>query len=268
MGNATVFTVLTAGETAFAYDGFLYVVGGTYTSSNVHYDYSTVYYAPITAAGGLGNWSYSNKLSGLPSGGVYYAAGVGYDGYFYMMGGINGTTNMTPAPSFYTSTNPIPKVGDYSTIYNIGQGVNVTPRDILVNGTNTANYGSGQVSGIGGIIVNNRNGSTNCSALGSVSSLPTGSTAGNYSIFGLGVPNLFTFSSDGCTSPTLVGVGEYAWIQYILDDTQTAIFPDVASSHTNVTSYQIFYYPSVGTRLRGGATFTGQSLQSLDAPPY
>jgi hypothetical protein len=62
-------------------------------------------------------------------------------------------------------------------------------------------------------------------------------------------------------------VGRYAWVRYILDDSETASFPDVNGNHTSVTGYNLYYHPASSARLRGGATFSNGSLQTLDAPP-
>ncbi|MGH7234445.1 MAG: hypothetical protein ACREF7_03320, partial [Candidatus Saccharimonadales bacterium] len=81
----------------------------------------------------------------------------------------------------------------------------------------------------------------------------------------LGTAYNLTLTNNGCSSADTLG--EYIWVHYHLDDTQTATFPDVNGNHTTITGFQIFYHPASNLRLRGGATFSGSALQSLDAPP-
>jgi hypothetical protein len=63
------------------------------------------------------------------------------------------------------------------------------------------------------------------------------------------------------------------WIEFLLDDSQTATFPDVgigvtpASSLTAITNLTVYYHSAANSHLRGGATFSNGSLNSLDTPP-
>lgn len=81
----------------------------------------------------------------------------------------------------------------------------------------------------------------------------------------LGKAEPFSYTTDGCGNAT--DVGRYAWISLTLDDSQTATFPDALGNHSSVSSMELYYHPATNGRLRGGATFSNDSLQSLDAPP-
>ncbi len=79
-------------HTAVAYNGYLYVLGGcssafascTTASNNV----STVYRSAIAADGTLGTWSTDTAFSTAR----YGLSAVAYNGYLYIMGGLNGST--------------------------------------------------------------------------------------------------------------------------------------------------------------------------------
>jgi hypothetical protein len=143
-------------------------------------------------------------------------------------------------------------------LVNLGGGVNVTPISVIAYGTNTGNPGNGGYSGLGGISITYSAASTTCSTFS-----PTGTV--NLIPNELGSAFNLTLSSNGCGSTT--NLGEYVWIHFHLDDSQTATFPDINGNHTTITGFRIFYHPASSNRLRGGASFNGGSLQSLDAPP-
>lgn len=80
-GGATSINTARWGHTAFAYNGYMYVIGGT-TGSSILND---VQYAPINANGTLGTWS---TTTNLPSSRYYHTAAV-YNGNVYIMGGCS-----------------------------------------------------------------------------------------------------------------------------------------------------------------------------------
>ncbi len=73
-----------------AYNGYLYIMGGTSNWSNY---FSDVLYASINSDGSLANWtttiSFNSAAGG--SGGRYGHTSAAYNGYLYIMGGVNGT---------------------------------------------------------------------------------------------------------------------------------------------------------------------------------
>ena len=113
--------------------------------------------------------------------------------------------------------------------------------------------------GTGGIALSYSFASNSCSTLSSPKTIAPG--IGSL----LGTVYKFTFSTNGCSTAT--NIGRYVWLHYTLDDSQTATFPDINSNHTTINNYTIYYHPATTNRLRGGATFSNGSLQTLDAPP-
>jgi hypothetical protein len=63
------------------------------------------------------------------------------------------------------------------------------------------------------------------------------------------------------------GVSRYHWFRFKLDDIYNSTFPESSTSKSSLDSFELFYRPNPGKRLRGGKTFTGQQQQSLDAQP-
>lgn len=112
--------------------------------------------------------------------------------------------------------------------------------------------------GLGGVSVQYRFATNACGAFNQISTLGSSGPL-------LGTPLAFNYTTDGCSDTT--DVGRYAWISYTLDDSQTATFSDISSNHTSITRMELYYHPAPSGRLRGGATFSNGSLQSLDAPP-
>jgi hypothetical protein len=102
------------------------------------------------------------------------------------------------------------------------------------------------------------NGTSSCSALSAPTTVDLGAQE-------MGAAYKFLFTADGCGNTT--NQGEYAWVHFALDDSQTATFPDSGGNHTTVTAFQMFYHAASSTRLRGGMTLQNGVLQSLDAPP-
>jgi hypothetical protein len=153
-------------------------------------------------------------------------------------------------------------------LLNLGNGVNVTPSAIVVNGSNTGNPGRGNLAGTGfgngGLTVSYQNGAASSTACATTAlSSPTLVNFAPTSPFGTGYNFLFT--TDGCGNAT--NMGQYAWLYFTLDDSQTATFPDAASNHTTITGFQVFYHAATSQRMRGGMTVQNGVIQSLDAPP-
>jgi hypothetical protein len=205
---------------------------------------------------------------------------VAYNGYLYVVGGQSDNTGggdcTTSSGSltvchgvFVAGLQSIPRVGNYSRLIDItGSGTNdPVPIELLTNGgscasgvctTDTVNPGIGGLSGPGGVIVNYRFASNACTTFNTRAALADG-------VPPFGTPEALPFTTDGCSTTT--NVGRYMWVQYLLDDSQTASFPDSLGNHTSVSGFTLYYHPAAGFRLRGGATFSNGSLQTLDAPP-
>jgi N-acetylneuraminic acid mutarotase len=239
-----------------AYNGYLYMMGGYDGSTSGQV--ATVAYAPINTDGTIGGWvtitSFAGAREGVPA--------VAYNGYLYIMGGWNTSVDLNDVQ--VTGLQSIPRIGQYSRLVDLTSSStnDPTPIELLTNGTNTGNPGiGGGLSGIGtgGITVNYSFASNACSTLLTPKPFSTG--VSNQ----LGTPFKFTFTTNGCGTAT--NIGRYVWVRYTIDDSRTASFPDTNGNHTTINDFTVYYHPASGNRLRGGATFSNGSLQTLDAPP-
>jgi hypothetical protein len=239
-----------------AYDGYLYEVAG-YNSSSA--PVATVYYAPINTNGTIGSWTQTTNFSTA----LYDGDTLAYNGYLYQIGGANssGTAEQTVD---YTSLSSIPRVGDYSDLINLASSVSnpngdVDPYEIIANGTNAGNQVTGGLSGPGGIVTQYAIADNTCTALSALQAINTG-VSGQ-----LGNAFKFAITTNGCSTAT--NLGSYLWLRYLLDDSQTATFPDVNGNHTTVNNFTVYFNPNSTYRLRDGATFDNGTLQSLDTEP-
>ena len=229
-------------------DGYLYELAGVTSSGNS----AVVGEAAINTNGSLGNWAYTTSVPNA----VQEQTVMTYDGYVYQIGGVVSGTNT--ATTNYAALNSIPRVGNYSMLVNLGNGLNVTPAAIIITGTNTGNPGTGGLSGLGGMNIQYENGTATCSVLSPPTTVKLGpqEMATAYNLL---------FTNDGCSHITNQGV--YAWVHFNLDDSLTASYPDSLGNHTTVTAFQIYYHAADSARLRGGLTLQNGIQQSLDAPP-
>ncbi|HUD07257.1 MAG TPA: hypothetical protein VMR34_05200 [Candidatus Saccharimonadales bacterium] len=262
---------------AVAYNGYLYIMGGLSDSSGN--DCSSgdfcngVQYAQINSNGTIGTWNYTSFFAQAR----YALSAVAYNGYLYIMGGESGSSGNDCNNSGdicsgvqYSGLQSIPRVGDYSRLIDFTgtSGDDPTPIEMLTDGgdcssgvctTNYTNPGLGGLSGPGGIRIQYEFADNACTTFNTSTTLPTGATTF------IGVPNPLVLTTDSCSNTT--NAARYMWITYLLDDSQTASFPDQASNHTSISDFTVYYHPAAGYRLRGGATFSNGSLNSLDAPP-
>jgi hypothetical protein len=266
---------------AIAYNGYIYVMGGQANASSLNCTTSTylcndIWYAAINSNGDIGTWSSTNQFTATTMPARDFFNAIAYNGYIYIMGGSTDTSaGDCTATSDYCSgvfenyLLSIPRIGFYSRLIDFTgtSGDDPNPIEILTNGgdcssgacsTNYTNPGTGGISGPGGIFINYEFASNACTIFNSSTTLPTG-----INLIGVKYPLVFT--TDGCSNTT--NLGRYMWVSYKLDDSQTASFPDATSNHTSITSFMVYYHPASNYRLRGGATFSNGSLQTLDAPP-
>ena len=241
-----------------AYNGYIYMIGGYNGGAT-----NTVLFTSINSNGSLSVWT---PTTSLPSPTDSYNAVV-YNGYVYQVGG--GSTSTPLSSVDYAPFQSIPRVGQYSMLVKLGDNTNVTPTSIVTRGSAVGNPGIGGLangfySGLGGITIRYENATTSCNTLSPYTLVDSNSTdaSGNSQLI---TPYKLIFSKDGCSNT--VNQGQYAYLFFTLDDSQTATFPDIYSSHTTVTGFNVYYHAASTMRLRGGATFRGNILQSLDAPP-
>ena len=255
LGSWTATTSLplaTTIATTIAYNGYLYEIAGEIPGNWSN----TVDYAPINADGTIGAWTATSSLII----GTYYATSVAYNGYVYEIGGNSGSS---VAAVEVAGLQSIPRIGEYSRLLDLtGSSTNdPTPIELLTNGTNIGNPGIGSYGGLGtgGISVDYSFASNACSTLLTPNTFSTGISDQ------LGTPFKLNFTINGCGTAT--NIGRYVWVRYTIDDSQTATFPDINGNHTTISAFTVYYHPASGNRLRGGATFSNGSLQTLDAPP-
>ncbi len=107
------------------YDGYIYVMGGYNGSANS----ADVYYASLSINGGLGTWNTSpNSLPQVLNG----ATAVTYDGYVYVMGGYNGSSEVSTV--YYASLSSTGGVGVWSTSTNSLPTTNANPTSVTYDG--------------------------------------------------------------------------------------------------------------------------------------
>ncbi len=189
---------------------------------------------------------------------TYQLGAVAYNGYLYAIGGYNGASDLADVQ--YAGLQTIPRASAYSYLVDASGLSNSDPQplSILINGSATGNPGIGS-SGPGGIQVQYQVATNACATFSSKQALQM--SGGKQ----LGVPWAISISHNGCGSA--IDLGRFIFLRFILDDSQTATFPDNYSNHTSITSFTLYYHPATNYRLKNGATFGNGSLQSLDAPP-
>jgi len=73
-------------HTSVVYNGYLYTIGGTASTSVSLAATSTVLFAPINATGSIGAWTSTQALSNI----YHCHSSAAYNGYLYMIGGKDG----------------------------------------------------------------------------------------------------------------------------------------------------------------------------------
>jgi hypothetical protein len=197
---------------------------------------------------------------------------VVYDGFVYDVG--EGNSGTTPSSTVVSAgLDSVPRLGYYSSLVDLSglAGDDPAPAEILTNGgdcssgactSSLTNPENGSLSGgPGGIYLNYQLASNGCTKFNSLTTMPT--LASGQSFVGTKQPLVFT--TDGCSNAT--AVGRYMRLTYLLDDTQTATFPDATGNHTSISDFTVYYHAASTNRLRGGETFSNANLQALDTPP-
>ncbi len=237
-------------NSAVAYNGYLYVIGGDNDSST---NYSDIQYAPINSDGTLGNWQYTTPINTSYNAGNGLSATV-FKGYLYILGGNSGSTYYNDTT--YYPIQSIARVGHYSISIDMGNGVDVTPVELMYYGQALGNPLIGGLSGTGGISIQYSYASTSCTTFNN----PTRINGSQFDLL-----YKIAMTADGCGNSD--AVAQYAQLYFTLNDSLTTTFPDIYSNHSSITSLKIYYHPNTSMRLRGGATFNNGSLQSLDTTP-
>jgi hypothetical protein len=110
--STAAFTTARDSAATIAYNGYMYVIGGTNGTA-----LSDVQYAPINANGTAGSWA---ATTSLPTARYNHAAVV-YNGYIYVTGGTsNGTTGLTEV--LYARVNSDGTIGPWTTTTSFTTG--------------------------------------------------------------------------------------------------------------------------------------------------
>lgn len=240
---------------AVAGDGYIYEIGGCASTCPS----TAVYYAPISGGGELGPWAQTMSLSQATD----QESAVEANGFAYTIGGYNGSTELSNVQ--YAGIDAMPRIGYYSVLLDLSGSSSEDPEpyELTTLGSNVNNAGIGGLSDYGGVTTSYAFASNSCSIFNPTSLTQLNSTSPINTAYALSLP---TTNPTGCSgSPD--NLFRYAWVSYVLDDSQTATFPDVDGNHTTLTSINLYYHPATQGRLRGGQTFSNGGLQSLDAPP-
>lgn len=217
---------------AIAINGFLYVIGGADFSDN---SLNTVYVTEFTGSGNLGNWRATTAFPTLRN----RATPAYHAGRIYVAGGnIGGTGQDT---TYYTTPQSIPRLGSFSKMFDFDVGVK--PTKLITRGTKQPG------SATAFSYANTNNAATTFGA--AVSSSDIGYTGANALSLSLG---------------TNVSLSRYFYLLYTIDDTYSAVFPDVGYE-SNITDFDLYYTANPDKRLRGGRTFTNSTDRGLQASP-
>ena len=102
-----------SGASSVFYNGHVYIMGGNNYSTNVDTFLNTVYSAPLNANGSVGTWTTEANALPAPS---LDATAVAYNGYVYVMGGFDGTSDVNTVYSAPLNANG--SVGTWTTEAN------------------------------------------------------------------------------------------------------------------------------------------------------
>ncbi len=139
------------------------------------------------------------------------------------------------------SLQSIHRFGAYSRLMDFGSGVK--PTKLITRGTKQ----SGALVRVDYKNVNN----ASTSFTNGQSITDTGYTGANVQTFNLG---------SGIT------LSRYLWLRYILDESNSGVFPD-AGNETTVTDFDTYFTSNPGARLRGGRTFVNGQDRGLGVTP-
>ena len=142
--TTTVLPVATGFGQSFAYNNYMYYIGGTHSDGNA---VTTNYYAPINADGTLGSWTATTSL--LAARAVFSMQQ--YNGYVYVMGGTSSyNLSITPYNTvYYAAINTDGTLSSWQTATNLPTTLDASMSAayngyLYVFGGNTA---SGEASG-------------------------------------------------------------------------------------------------------------------------
>jgi N-acetylneuraminic acid mutarotase len=272
--TATSLSVARVHHTSVVYNGYLYVIGG--------YIRDDVQYAPINSNGTIGTWTATTSFTTAR----YGHTSVAYNGYLYLLGGLNSSGGRSDVQ--YAPINSNGTIGTWTATTSLAS-VNYNHSSVIYNGyVYIVGGGNGGTNAVRYAQLNtiprkarysklvNFGSSGLLSRLEYTGTVPGGASAFSYRIAnGSGVFGSATSATglpdttDPCVATTLT---PYSLVQLsvTLDDSQSATFPDSASTNNSYLSDITLHYGGAvaapNVRLRGGKYFSSdtQSSQPLD----
>lgn len=201
--------------------------------------------ASMSAGGGVGSWARTSTDDGSRAQSTSHVIA----GRFYTTGGcslncgdgLDGLGDVSNRARYIGGLQSIPRVGSFSKLYDLEIGVK--PTKLITRGTKQ----TGAVVGLN--YSNNNNAGTSFGTSTSVTD--QGFTGANALSIALG---------------TNVSVSRYFFLRYTIDDSLSAVFPDVGNEST-ITDFDLYYRANSAKRLRGGKTFTNGVNRGLDVQP-
>lgn len=228
---------------AYAANGYIYVMGGATGTASTSCLNST-YVAAVDSDGTLGAWTQgvATSFTAIQAPALAY-----YNGYYYIIGGNNCSTQVTTVSYAGEQSQAIRSI---FTRY-IDLVGDATPWKFVVNGTDEV---------INSVTIDN------WSMTYSSSRIATNAFGQTTTLSPLqyGANPVAITAIDG--SGTNQGVSRYWLLAYNIDQADSFTFADTTSPPA-IISYSFYYAPSGNTRLRNGGIFQDQTNQSLDAHP-
>ena len=279
------FTTGRFGHTTVAVNGYLYVIGGCNAynlaaCTNATNYMNDVQYAKINANGTIGSWAYTTSFTNAR----YFHGSVAANGYLYIIGGIGATSGNVVADVQYAPINANGTIGDWTPTGSLttavwGAGYATTNGRIYVvagqggSALSSIQYAGQQAvaregtytytSDLGGDLTATKLLIRGANSAGNSVSYKSATSASATFGSALNIPSYAAGSMISLNSLE----NRYRLLQFNIDDSQNAVFPDSQSSVGTISDFELFFHAASGNRLRGGKTFTGGSVKGLDAQP-
>jgi hypothetical protein len=267
------FTTARLAHAVLAYAGYLYILGGT---DNTNY-LNDVQYALLNSNGTVGTWAQTTAFN---TGRLRHSIAA-YNGNIYVIGGStaagktndvqsaqvnsNGTLgSWQQTTAFTTAKDSLGSVAANGYLYVVGGNdtgysavVQYAPLDVISRaGLYSTIVDFGAEYNLSGITFNGN-------VPGGITSISY-KVASSTGILGSWQQASGITASSACTTAAT----RYVLVAILLDDSQSAVFPDsAAGSYANATDVTLNYapkHPDPNVRLRQGKYFSSEVLQPLD----
>lgn len=229
--TTTSFPYARDSHSVVAYNGYIYVLGGTNSGNSTYYH--DVQYASVNANGSLGAWNGAG--TSFSTGRAGFGAQV-VNGSLFVLGGYTGSTYLGDVQ--YASIASIARMGRYSKLIDLGSAYNVISiayNGVLPGGNAAISYRAASASGV-------------------------------FSSYGSSTAIAGAIGCIGAATNT-----RYLLVMVALDDSYGqgtgGSFPDSAGTNANLTDLTVNYnpsHPAPNIRLRTGQTLQQGNLSPLD----